>query len=575
MTTHLHLPGWWVRAFDAAVLAEAEGGGAMQQARLAGLMPALTPLEMHALAMVLSGLQSQLLNGSEGPLKVRIQEHLKHLSLATRSRRFLFERLVQMLAGLRILRAADPVDSWSSYGPFTGDEWHLGDGDGAAVALSLAPLGPELILGWSDSHHDLVRFLQGAPEGVEVLGRQSPLTISRSLWLELQGVEQLLHLRLERAVQWESRWLQLEGIFGLPLASLFQGTAPERKYLVGGDLALQLKCLARLGRKLVAHGALHGAVANHYLAIGEDAVGGVTLVWQVAAERLDMLGQSTHEQAAAAALRRRHHAAITPSLLQLYLPAEASGEIRQKAALLAERLLAPSFDRSETFVLRRGQLLTSPALFLEIALRSEVGTPWPLPDSLRSHPLTNLAKAPADGELTQRFGQFRAMLAGDPELSSALGELPFMTLASAQTRQDRNFAPMAKAMLLPRSWQNAVEAPVESVRPRLIAPHETPSEELVAAKRAPVQPSVFASRMLKTAADELAKMRASDLVRYDEIKRAYLLTLDESSRRLLLDVQKRIQPAMFEEQLRPRLVRYMVDHPGAWRSAEASKVNNP
>jgi hypothetical protein len=53
-----------------------------------------------------------------------------------------------------------------------------------------------------------------------------------------------------------------------------------------------------------------------------------------------------------------------------------------------------------------------------------------------------------------------------------------------------------------------------------------------------------------------------------------LETLDETSRRLLLDVQKRIQPSMFDEQLRQRLVRYMVENPGAWRSAEVGKTGN-
>jgi len=574
-STHLHLPGWWVRAFEAAFLTEAGDGGAMDQARLAGLMPAFTPLEMHALAMVLSSLQGQLLNGGQACLTIHAQEHIKHLSNATRSRRFLFERMVQMLAGLRIMGPACG-GVMASYGPFSGDEWRYGAGGDAAVTLNLAALGPELILGWSDAHHDLVRFLRGDPQGGEVLGGQSPLTFSRSLWLELQGVEQLLHLRLERAAQWEARWLQLEGIFGLPLAALFHGTVESRQALAGGDLAQQLKCLARLGRKLVAHGALTSAVADHYLALGPESSEGLTLVWQVAAERLAALDQSAYEQAAAAALRRCHGAAITPMLLALYLPTAASAKDKQEAVVLAEKLLDKGFDAPGPLHLRRGQLLSMSGLFLEFALRSQTGTRWPLPESIRSHPLAGLAKGLGESNLAEQFGHFNAAFSADPELSNALNELPFMTLASMQSRQDRAFTEQAKELLrLPSSYQIVQEAPTEGVRPRLIAPEEPLATVAPALRRTPVQSSVFASRMLKTAADELAKMRACDRARYDDIKRAYLETLDETSRKLLLDVQKRIQPAMFEEQLRQRLVRYMVDHPGAWRSAEASKANNP
>ena len=573
--THLHLPGWWVRAFEAACLTEAGDGGAMDQARLAGLMPAFTPLEMHSLAMVLSGLQGQILNGGQASLTIHAQEHIKHLSNATRSRRFLFERTVQMLAALRIM-GPDFGGVMSSNGLFSRDEWRHGAGGDAAVTLSLAALGPELILGWSDAHHDLVRFLRGDPQGCEVLGGQSPLTFSRSLWLELQGVEQLLHLRLERAAQWEARWLQLEGVFGLPLAALFHGTVEPGQALAGGDLAQQLKCLARLGRKLVAHGALTAAVADHYLALGPDSSGGLTLVWQVAPERLTMLDQSAYEQAAAAALRRCHDATITPTLLALYLPTEASAVSKQEALVLAAKLSDKGFDASGPTILRRGQLLTLPGLFLEFALRSQVGTRWPLPESIRSHPLASLAKCPSEANLIEQFERFNAAFSADPELSNALNELPFMTLASMQTRRDRAFTEQAKELVrLPSSYQIAQEAPTEGVRPRLIAPEESLATVAPTPRRTPVQSSVFASRMLKTAADELAKMRACDQTRYDDIKQAYLQTLDEASHRLLLDVKKRIQPAMFEEQLRQRLVRYMVDHPGAWRSAEASKANNP
>jgi hypothetical protein len=81
--------------------------------------------------------------------------------------------------------------------------------------------------------------------------------------------------------------------------------------------------------------------------------------------------------------------------------------------------------------------------------------------------------------------------------------------------------------------------------------------------------------MLKTAGEELAKICANEPERYAELKRAYLGSLDDAGRRLMLDVQRRIQPTMFEAQLRQRLVRYMVENPGAWRSAEPGLAGRP
>ena len=168
--THLMLPGWWVRAYEAASLAEASGAGAMAQACAAGLAPAMSPLEMNALAMVLASLQEQLLRptglepGRE-ELSLSSEEHLKHAGTAVRGRRFAFEKVIQILTGVRLLReGAD--GSLRSQAPFAGDRWTLAPGGAGTsqevgVALTLAPLGRELLLGLADPHQDLVRFAAG------------------------------------------------------------------------------------------------------------------------------------------------------------------------------------------------------------------------------------------------------------------------------------------------------------------------------------------------------------------------------------------------------------------------------
>ncbi len=77
--------------------------------------------------------------------------------------------------------------------------------------------------------------------------------------------------------------------------------------------------------------------------------------------------------------------------------------------------------------------------------------------------------------------------------------------------------------------------------------------------------------MLRTASDELQKMRTAHPEHYDRLKRSYFDSLDDIGRKLMLDVQKRMQASMFEEHLRQRLVRFMVESPGSWRSMEGQK----
>src|SRR4051794_15109560 len=63
LATHLLLPGWWLRALDAAGRAETLEAGATAQAVAARLAPALSAVELGALAAILGQLQAGLLAG--------------------------------------------------------------------------------------------------------------------------------------------------------------------------------------------------------------------------------------------------------------------------------------------------------------------------------------------------------------------------------------------------------------------------------------------------------------------------------------------------------------------------------
>ena len=146
------------------MLAEGGATSAMQQAYMAGVAPALGSLELNSLAMVLANLQEQILQGKFAALTINSEEHLKHAGTAARSRRFVFEKIVQVLVGLRLLSPGSD-GALTSYSPILADKWRrLGDGGEFEIGIKLTALGPELLLGFSDAHSDMVRFARSGGE---------------------------------------------------------------------------------------------------------------------------------------------------------------------------------------------------------------------------------------------------------------------------------------------------------------------------------------------------------------------------------------------------------------------------
>lgn len=538
-STQLVVPSWWVKAYEASALAESSGVGAMRLAADAGLAPALTLVELNALAMVLASVQAQILSG-QSSLVIAADEHLKHASTNAKARRFAFEKLVQILAGFRLL--VKNGDRFATHSLFGRDEWR-GRPDGELeVAFEPAELGLELMLGVADPHWDLVRRASGKVPAAEILQKDPPLTLRRSVWLELQSVEQWLFLRLEKGIQWEFRWLQLDGVFGMGLSELFHGVPLAA---TGGPaLSQRLKHLAKLGKKLASHGFLAKEVHEQFLALGDAAEPGVTAVWQVSRDRLAETTAETYRAAATQSLLERRQAECAADLAQIVLPLADARQLTDAARLHRElvdlRLPLPAPIGLAGSVLQ---------LFWELTLRKARGGRHPLPAGLIEGRAASFFQdsLPMEGRL-QGFAEF---LGEDPDFARALREVPFASLASDATLAEPGFADLLRG---------------SKAGPRLVAPGPVPvAPEPPAKKKAQIN-GALAARMLRVASEELSKLKGGHPDRYRALKRTYLESLDDGQKKLMLDVQRRMQPNMFDEHLRQRLVRYMVDNPGAWRS---------
>jgi hypothetical protein len=220
-----------------------------------------------------------------------------------------------------------------------------------------------------------------------------------------------------------------------------------------------------------------------------------------------------------------------------------------------------------------------------------------LPQVLMAGPIAELTEPDAAGAVGERFERFLRHVDETPELAQTLASVPFASLTSAVSKADQGLkkqlrerlkpgAVAAGPRLMPGSGASAgaavagasVAAAAASAGQGAAKAPVVPAQALdvdvggAAGGRGGAISGALASRMRRIAADELAKMRSSHPDRYKDLKRVYLESLDEVGRRLMVDVQRRMQPTMFEEHLRQRLVRFMVDNPGAWRSSDARQA---
>lgn len=561
MATHLILPGWWLDAFAAAGVHEGVDS-AMTLARAARLAPAMTVADLNGLVLLLSCLQQDLLAEREPRYAIRVAEHVKHTGSGGRDGRFNFEKQMQLLSAVRLLHATTE-HGLGTVPLFAGERWFDGEAtaEGALavgmIELAAGPLTHELVLGVADPHYDLARTARGELTAASILGERAPTAVWRSLWLELPPLEQQILLRLELALQEDRRWLSIEGVVGLPLDTLFAGIKlPEgRAAAQHGELAKRLKMLVKLGKRLGDHGFLAPAVGDQYLAFGEDDAAQLMVIWQIARERLAVDAAGKHVAAARRFLLKHRLPTQAPTLCSL-MPGGFEGARRRLDDLQQAALSIEAEASVGAF---------TPALLLwEIECRTGASRdPFPLPEVLQAA----LSDGDHDAPAGERLAHFMTKLDDSPELIRALNDMPFGSYASAASLADRTFSDHVQRLARP---SDDTLHTASKIKPRLVG--GATATDIAGAPVAAPKPmsgvsGALTSRMRRIANDELGKMRHAYPERYVDLKRAYLASLDETGRKLMLEVQRRMQPGIFEEHLKQRLVKFMVERPSSWRSS--------
>jgi hypothetical protein len=573
-STSLFLPAWWARAYDVAVQNDSGDYGAMEVAARSGVAPAMDMVELNAVAMLLQNFQSQILKSGVQVLTINSKEHQKHAGTNTKSRKFVFEKAVQMLGDIRLLRRTEHSKDIEFSRLFAGETWERpGAGQHYLIKMTPARLGPEIIFGVSDPHIDLARAMLGEPEGKFVTGETAPLSLWRSAWLDLQGVEQGVYLRMEMAMQWFRNLLQIDGIWGCTFTELISGfKLPTPRSMQGhSDTEKILRLIDKLGKKLRQHGLLSTMDEDQYLAF-DMASDHSTLAWQVSNERHLDAPRTALMKEIAGWMESDRATDFVPSLARICLPRTVSADRMNKAQQLWTATKKATISRQYYPGLENAsaQPILPSLLFFELCLRAGEKDGFAIPQEFFAGPLKDIVNS-AESSAGEAFGHFCEFLSDTYDFTNAVRSVPYVSLAARVTREMKEFSYKLKDLAKPFPQESVIvsvdeEQKVEAEQQfasNQIRKVAGGSSENDAPKKSQIS-QALATRMLKTASEELSRMRGTYPDRYQQLKKSYITSLDESSRSLFLDFQRRMQPSVFEDHIKQKLIKYMVDNPGSW-----------
>jgi len=77
-------------------------------------------------------------------------------------------------------------------------------------------------------------------------------------------------------------------------------------------------------------------------------------------------------------------------------------------------------------------------------------------------------------------------------------------------------------------------------------------------------------KLRKIAQDELDKMMRQSPRAYADLKQKFLASLEGEIKDLVMDAQRRLGSKDLDRHLKTHIVKYMVEHPGAWQSVSPS-----
>lgn len=519
--TRLFLPQWWVRALEAFAEGESQNSGVLDLISRSGILPIIDGEELSILGLFVSSAQSQILTSQSPKFTIFDSDVIGESPFSGQAKASLVEKALAQLPVMRIL-STDSQYAWS-----ISDKFRLLQERGRrSIEIELNPVGEELILGFSHAHADLLRVSKNIPSLSKALGLKVPLCIWKSLWLDLDLNTQLIVMRIEKAMQHESSWVQLDGTASIDLDEAFKDVRFHGRKLHFTEFSRRRKVLEALGKKLLDHGVIDVGAKTGFLALMDRP--GPQLIFRSKEGLLSGEHVNTYGESVAHYFSKRK---ISLQLIVSYAPEELKSWQSFYDSLSEE-------DRS-LHVILGNRVFVAVDLFAEVFLRAR-GV-WP--DSFDN----KFEKLPENPQVAWPLflSQWRAF-----DFISRLKESGFSLASEASLAEIQ----IIRVLSTNNFQKNSNTAP-EITTPQS---NGRPQSSLMARDH----------RARSMVGEELDRLKNLDKKEYQKLCEAYVSSLREEERRLFQSIQKQMNPLVFETQLRARLIRFMIDNPSSWSSGK-------
>ncbi len=557
------VPLWWIRAFEVALQLRSFDTDPFAMSESGGLSPALTDAELNAFLVIIQSSQQQILSGQKW-LKFESDLLLKNHPTMTRSKSFLFLRLVQMLRSLQVLPHSQPDQKETLF--FFEREERRRDSDGGTKTMyRLNNLSAELLLGYTEPYSEVYRLVEGKARAHRYLGQHEPLSLRPSVWLDLSYLEQYIFLQLRKASLWEESSYRWDSVYGRGFDEFFASIVlPKIKAKDGMELSpfrQKIRLLKRVGRKLIDHGVIKSAQNIDYLAIDSDG-DPLTVIWQLHESEAQSADRKTYETDVARYFRDNH----LEQALKKIAPIISTGTKPEEASALWKEIEEREKGESSGHIKLEGNILLPVAgLFFEWTLRSKNTDIFQMPGWLKESPALKLI-ANSQAPLAEKLSGFTALIKGHPEYQKDIESLPRASIAAPITlRQSEVLERLAAAASSASTVSKASQSQAMQSRKdkqTVASPPSAASMKAVNVQKGPDP------ELRKQASEELQKMREREPKRYHNLKLKYLEDLEMEKKQIIFEMKERMQPHAFDDHLKYSLVKYMVDNPRLWQVEE-------
>lgn len=446
--------------------------------------------------------------------------------------------------------------------------------DAGALQLEFTDLGVECCLGLIDPYKDTLRKLKGEAYLLGPDSYRAPIAVPRALWHELNLNELTCLLRMEKSMQWDLKWLHLNHTFGISFRELFAGVKINIRK--GGDTEFkrQLRFLERFGKKLLDHGYSKYSHEGQYLYLNEGS-GDLhsqesVLGWTMSPGALQWENFERYQNSCVAFLEAdvNSYSGGIPKLV------EQIASIKHGAQNLLLELTEFRKKISDNGAMLAfggavGLGVSGFALFSDIVIRAELGGNWqPHSEALDffGHDQRSLgekwrafkANCNSDkGELTAQItDKSKWFLFGDENYADL--QRKWLQIAKKEVLE------VGSSVSLNGEARELGNAKVDSRTSKVPSEREDMPETPTSKK---LTTTGLGSKLRRIAAEELKRLKRQQPKVYEQLAAKYLDSLGKEERKTWNEVVSRLNPSLREQQLKMRLIRFMVDNPNLWESS--------